>query len=80
MAVVLHPALNRPAAPRVSVCIANFNGEYMLGDCIESILSQDTDVDVEIVVHDQRHDLTRLQRGEGVLRAGHAAAPCAHAV
>lgn len=52
MAVVFHQALSRPSAPRVSICIANFNGERMIGDCIESILSQDTDVDVEILVHD----------------------------
>lgn len=52
MAVVLHQALNRPASPRVSICIANFNGERMLGDCIESIVSQDTDADIEILVHD----------------------------
>jgi GT2 family glycosyltransferase len=52
MAVVLHQALNRPVAPRVSVCIANFNGERMLGDCIDSVLAQDTDASVEVLVHD----------------------------
>lgn len=38
--------------PRVSVCIANFNGEAMLADCIESVLAQETSAEVEIIVHD----------------------------
>jgi GT2 family glycosyltransferase len=38
--------------PRISVCIANFNGEAMLGDCIDSVLAQDTDASIEILVHD----------------------------
>lgn len=52
MAVVLHPGVGAPAAPRVSVCIANFNGEALLPDCIDSIVAQDTDAQVEILVHD----------------------------
>ena len=52
MAVVFNPGLNAPARPRVSVCIANFNGEPLLVDCIESVLAQDTDVAIEILVHD----------------------------
>lgn len=52
MAVVFHPGLNAPAQPRVSVCIANFNGEALLPDCIDSVLAQDTDAQVEILVHD----------------------------
>ena len=36
--------------PRVSVCIANYNGERLLPDCIDSVLAQGTDV--EILVHD----------------------------
>jgi GT2 family glycosyltransferase len=38
--------------PAVSVCIANYNGEAMLVDCIESVLRQITDFTVEIIVHD----------------------------
>jgi GT2 family glycosyltransferase len=38
--------------PSVSVCIANFNGEQMLADCIESVLAQDCHADIEIIVHD----------------------------
>lgn len=36
--------------PRVSVCIANYNGERLLPDCIDSVLAQG--IDVEILVHD----------------------------
>lgn len=39
-------------APLVSVCIANYNGEALLVDCIESILQQESDGPVEIIVHD----------------------------
>ena len=52
MAVVFHPGLNAPARPRVSVCIANYNGEALLPECLDSVLAQDTDVAVEILVHD----------------------------
>lgn len=39
------------SAPPVSVCIANFNGERLLPDCIDSVLAQGID-GVEILVHD----------------------------
>ena len=41
-----------PGPPAISVCIANFNGERMLADCIESVLAQQCDTSVEIIVHD----------------------------
>ena len=44
--------MNQPAQPAISVCIANYNGERMLVDCIESILAQQCDEVVEIIVHD----------------------------
>lgn len=57
MAVVFHPGLNAPAHPRVSVCIANFNGEALLPACIDSVLAQVADAAVEILVHDDcSHD------------------------
>ena len=46
------PALNRPAAPAVSVCIANYNGEHILADCLDSVLVQSAEIPVEIIVHD----------------------------
>lgn len=39
-------------APLCSVCIANYNGEALLPDCIDSVLQQECDFDVEIIVHD----------------------------
>lgn len=52
MAVVFHPGLNAPAHPRVSVCIANFNGETLLPACIDSVLAQTAGAAIEILVHD----------------------------
>lgn len=50
--VQLHPALNRPAAPVCSICIANYNGVALLPDCLDSVLAQQGGLDVEIIVHD----------------------------
>lgn len=47
-----YPALNRPAAPVCSVCIANYNGVAILADCIDSVLQQRGDLAVEITIHD----------------------------
>jgi GT2 family glycosyltransferase len=38
--------------PLCSVCIANYNGIGFLGPCLESVLSQDFDHPLEIIVHD----------------------------
>ena len=40
------------ATPRVSVCIANYNGESLLHDCIGSLVAQSTKEAIEIIVHD----------------------------
>ncbi|MEN1944501.1 glycosyltransferase [Luteimonas sp. MJ293] len=40
------------AHPLVSVCIANYDGEDLLPDCLDSILAQDAGVATEILVHD----------------------------
>lgn len=50
--VQLHPALNRPSAPLVSVCIANYNGMHVLSDCIKSVQTQLGTASVEIIIHD----------------------------
>lgn len=52
MAVVLHAAVNRAEAPACTVCIANYNGEHLLADCLDSVLEQATDFAIEIIVHD----------------------------
>lgn len=46
------PALSAGAAPRVSVCIANYDGEALLPACLASVLAQDPAADIEILVHD----------------------------
>ncbi len=38
--------------PTVSVCIANYNGMEVIDDCIRSVLSQQGEIQVEILVHD----------------------------
>lgn len=40
------------ATPTISVCIANYNGESLLCDCLDSVLSQQVGAAVEIIVHD----------------------------
>ena len=55
------PALNPDLPPRISVCIANYNGEHVLGDCIDSVLAQTTDARVEIIVHDDASTDDSLQ-------------------
>jgi len=38
--------------PLISVCIANYNGVDIIGPCIESVLRQQTEAKIEILVHD----------------------------
>lgn len=53
MELVQHyPALNRPPEPVCSVCIANYNGVALLADCLESVLAQQGEHSIEIIVHD----------------------------
>lgn len=44
--------MNDARRPLVSVCIANYDGAAIVGACIESVLSQACDADVELIVHD----------------------------
>ena len=37
---------------RVSICVANYNGQFVIRRCLESILAQDTGAEIEIIVHD----------------------------
>jgi GT2 family glycosyltransferase len=50
--MVPEPTVGGLDAPLVSVCIANYNGEAMLRDCIDSVLAQGDTDDIEIIVHD----------------------------
>lgn len=52
MAVVFHLGVNAPNQPRVSVCIANYDGASLLPTCIDSVFAQSAGVAVEILVHD----------------------------
>ncbi len=38
--------------PKCSVCIANYNGIDVIGPCLESLCNQDSDVPIEIIIHD----------------------------
>ena len=51
MAMVVGPQA-APVKPLCSVCIANFNGERIICDAIQSVYDQDCAFSVEIIVHD----------------------------
>ena len=44
--------MSKIAVPLISVCIANYNGEHLLGDCIDSVMAQELPETIEIIVHD----------------------------
>lgn len=45
--------INNHGYPLCSICIANYNGEQFIGNCIDSILVQENfDYNLEIIVHD----------------------------
>jgi GT2 family glycosyltransferase len=41
-----------PGLPLVSICIANYNGMAVIDDCLQSVLRQEGDIPLEILVHD----------------------------
>lgn len=47
--------------PVISVCVANYNGEEIIADCLESILRQKNAPAVEILVHDDASTDNSLQ-------------------
>ncbi len=55
------PALNPDMPPSISVCIANYNGANVLGDCLDSVLAQTVDTPAEIIVHDDASTDASLQ-------------------
>ncbi len=38
--------------PICSICIANYNGINVIKDCVESVISQNSDISTEIIIHD----------------------------
>ena len=50
--VSLPSSMSGSEVPFVSICIANYNGEQLLVDCIESIQTQRFDRGIEIIIHD----------------------------
>lgn len=53
MAMVEHHAgLSQTGQATVSVCVANYQGESLLRDCLESVLAQEFPGTLEILVHD----------------------------
>lgn len=55
------PVLTPDTPPRISVCVANYNGEGVLGDCLDSVLAQTVAAPVEIIVHDDASTDASLQ-------------------
>lgn len=53
--------MNPNVPPRISVCIANYEGENVLIECLDSVLAQDINASVEILVHDDASTDTSLQ-------------------
>lgn len=44
--------MTKPTSPVCSICIANYNGESLLIDCLDSVLNQQCSFPYEIIVHD----------------------------
>ena len=40
------------ASPLISICIPNYNGAGYISECIASVLAQERDYEIEIIVHD----------------------------
>lgn len=65
--------------PLVSVCIANYNGMEVIDDCLRSVLGQEGQIPVEILIHDDAssdgsaayirdyyHDIVLIESAENV--------------
>ena len=46
------PIVKSSTTPVCTICIANYNGELLLADCIDSVLNQDCTFSFDIIVHD----------------------------
>jgi GT2 family glycosyltransferase len=61
MAVEILPGNGRPADPLVSICIPNYNGAEYIEQCIRSVLAQERDYEIEIILHDDASTDESLQ-------------------
>jgi len=61
MAVETLPGNARPSDPLVSICIPNYNGAEYIEQCILSVLSQERDYAIEIILHDDASTDESLQ-------------------
>jgi GT2 family glycosyltransferase len=61
MAVEILPGNARPADPLVSICIPNYNGAEYIEQCIRSLLAQERDYEIEIILHDDASTDESLQ-------------------
>ena len=61
MAVEILPGNMRPAQPMVSICIPNYNGAEYIEQCIRSVLAQERDYEIEIILHDDASTDESLQ-------------------
>ena len=61
LAVEILPGNARPADPLVSICIPNYNGAEYIEQCIRSVLSQERDYAIEIILHDDASTDESLQ-------------------
>ena len=61
MTVEILPGNARPADPLVSICIPNYNGAEYIEQCIRSVLAQERDYEIEIILHDDASTDESLQ-------------------
>jgi len=61
MTVEILPGNMRPAQSIVSICIPNYNGAEYIEQCIQSVLAQDRDYEIEIILHDDASTDESLQ-------------------
>jgi GT2 family glycosyltransferase len=61
MALEILPGNMRPAQPMVSICIPNYNGAEYIEQCIRSVLAQERDYEIEIILHDDASTDESLQ-------------------
>ena len=54
--------------PKISICVPTYNHENYIGDCIASIIAQDVDADLEILIGDDHSNESTVQVIEAILR------------